>query len=158
MVNEHAILNSGWVETPKLRHRAFQEKRNAVSVPTTPLLQSSNHFDLLSPPSPSRKKHLKKRKRPHSKNHSPLSQEILHDDEKWNEGLRIMQKTPSESIQQISFLDYLKDELTVADFDSVQELKRERITNFLGIPPAIEKVRRLKEGTCFLTLFLKKNS
>jgi hypothetical protein len=45
-----------------------------------------------------------------------------------------------ETLQQISFLDYLRDELTVADFDSAQELKRERVTNFLGVPAAIEKV------------------
>jgi hypothetical protein len=143
MNEPHPILiESGWVETPKLRQRAV-EKRNAVSVPTTPMLQSSNHFDLLSPP---QKKHSKKRKRPHSKN-SPLSQEIHHD-EKWDhvvptgelEGLRIISnRTPD--VRQISFLDYLKDELTVADFDSVQDLKRERITNFLAIPAAIEKVK-----------------
>lgn len=47
---------------------------------------------------------------------------------------------PDEALQQISFLDYLKDELTVADFDSAQELKRERVTNFLGVPAAIEKL------------------
>ncbi|OAD05118.1 hypothetical protein MUCCIDRAFT_139700 [Mucor lusitanicus CBS 277.49] len=50
------------------------------------------------------------------------------------------QPLPDDSLRQISFLDYLKDELTVADFDSAQELKRERVTNFLGVPGAIEKL------------------
>jgi hypothetical protein len=50
-------------------------------------------------------------------------------------------KQPEEVLRQISFLDYLRDELTVADFDSAQELKRERVTNFLGVPGAIEKVK-----------------
>ncbi|CAO0801987.1 unnamed protein product [Mucor circinelloides] len=50
------------------------------------------------------------------------------------------QPLPDASLRQISFLDYLKDELTVADFDSAQELKRERVTNFLGVPGAIEKL------------------
>ncbi|KAI9497393.1 eukaryotic membrane protein family-domain-containing protein [Zychaea mexicana] len=39
-----------------------------------------------------------------------------------------------------SFWDYLRDELTVSDFDTQQEIKRERITNFLGVPAAIEKL------------------
>ncbi|KAF7727948.1 hypothetical protein EC973_006836 [Apophysomyces ossiformis] len=39
-----------------------------------------------------------------------------------------------------SYLDYLRDELTVSDFDSGQELKRERVTNFLGVPGAVEKL------------------
>jgi hypothetical protein len=36
--------------------------------------------------------------------------------------------------------DYFKDELTASDFDTLQELKRERVTNFLGIPWSIEKL------------------
>ncbi|KAI9030899.1 eukaryotic membrane protein family-domain-containing protein [Phycomyces nitens] len=39
-----------------------------------------------------------------------------------------------------SFWDYLRDELTVSDFDSGQEIKRERVTNFLGVPVALEKL------------------
>lgn len=54
---------------------------------------------------------------------------------------------PDVSLRQISFLDYLKDELTVADFDSAQELKRERVTNFLGVPGAIEKVQSTEHDT-----------
>ncbi|KAI9315161.1 eukaryotic membrane protein family-domain-containing protein [Dichotomocladium elegans] len=40
----------------------------------------------------------------------------------------------------LSFWDYLRDELTVSDFDTTQEVKRERITNFLGVPGAVEKL------------------
>ncbi|CAO3614568.1 unnamed protein product [Cunninghamella echinulata] len=40
----------------------------------------------------------------------------------------------------MSFWDYLRDELTVADFDTSQEVKRERITNFLAVPGALEKM------------------
>ncbi|CAJ0650021.1 4893_t:CDS:2 [Entrophospora sp. SA101] len=40
----------------------------------------------------------------------------------------------------LTLWDYLKDELTASDFDTLQELKRERVTNFLAIPFAIEKV------------------
>lgn len=36
--------------------------------------------------------------------------------------------------------DYFKDELTASEFDTLQELKRERVTNFLGIPWSIEKL------------------
>ncbi|RUP51665.1 eukaryotic membrane protein family-domain-containing protein [Jimgerdemannia flammicorona] len=36
--------------------------------------------------------------------------------------------------------DYLRDELMASDFDAQQELKRERVTNFLGVPAAIEKL------------------
>jgi len=46
----------------------------------------------------------------------------------------------SISDQFLSLWEYLKDELTASDFDTLQELKRERVTNFLAIPFAIEKV------------------
>ncbi|ORZ01641.1 eukaryotic membrane protein family-domain-containing protein [Syncephalastrum racemosum] len=39
-----------------------------------------------------------------------------------------------------SFWDYLRDEVTVSDFDTAQEIKRERVTNFLGVPAAVEKL------------------
>jgi hypothetical protein len=174
-------IDSGWVETPKIRHRIISySERKASSVPSTPLIQA-NHFDILSPslsPSSSLKKHKhRKRKRTPqqsiSSRNSPLSQELTRHD--WDDHIvpindedtlpspaiitesvmhSIQQETnqekqqqqqqqpqlPDESLRQISFLDYLKDELTVADFDSAQELKRERVTNFLGVPAAIEKV------------------
>jgi hypothetical protein len=188
-------MDSGWVETPKLRKRnnsffTTENKKKASSVPTTPTLpQQVNHFEILSstcqqsPASPTLKKKKKRNKRSDSSNsssihdRSPLSHEIITDE--WDDhtvpcneldGLRIIQNQPEEAhstptleqekattatttttpppqqtepdetLKQISFLDYLKDELTVADFDSAQELKRERVTNFLGVPGAIEKV------------------
>lgn len=41
-----------------------------------------------------------------------------------------------------SLWDYLREELLATDFDSHQELKWERVSNFLSIPLAIEKVCR----------------
>ena len=38
--------------------------------------------------------------------------------------------------------DYLREELLATDFDSHQELKWERVSNFLSIPLAMEQVRR----------------
>ncbi|CAG8480813.1 7673_t:CDS:10 [Diversispora eburnea] len=46
----------------------------------------------------------------------------------------------SSAIPSFTLWDYLKDELLASDFDALQELKRERVTNFLGIPWAIEKL------------------
>ncbi|KAH8549943.1 eukaryotic membrane protein family-domain-containing protein [Umbelopsis sp. PMI_123] len=45
-----------------------------------------------------------------------------------------------ESKPSFSIWDYLKDELTASDFDSAQDLKRERVTNLLGVPGAVEKL------------------
>jgi hypothetical protein len=42
-----------------------------------------------------------------------------------------------------SIWDYLREELLATDFDSHQELKWERVSNFLSIPVALEKVRHL---------------
>lgn len=39
-----------------------------------------------------------------------------------------------------SLWDYLREELLATDFDSHQELKWERVSNFLSMPVAIEKV------------------
>jgi hypothetical protein len=39
-----------------------------------------------------------------------------------------------------SIWDYLREELLATDFDSHQELKWERVSNFLNIPVAMEKV------------------
>lgn len=40
-----------------------------------------------------------------------------------------------------SIWDYLREELLATDFDSHQELKWERVSNFLSMPVAMEKVR-----------------
>ena len=39
-----------------------------------------------------------------------------------------------------SLWDYLREELLATDFDSHQEMKWERVSNFLNIPLAVEKV------------------
>ncbi|GAA5805121.1 hypothetical protein HPULCUR_010634 [Helicostylum pulchrum] len=154
-MNDRFPVDSGWVETPKIRKRMMghDEKKKASSVPTTPVLQKDNHFNILSPPSSPTTSKKKKKKRPRAihtnSNRSPLVNEITDE---WDdhivpchqlEGLNITRNEPDpqpdEALRQISFLDYLKDELTVADFDSAQELKRERVTNFLGVPAAFEK-------------------
>lgn len=41
---------------------------------------------------------------------------------------------------QFSLWDYLREELLATDFDSHQELKWERVSNFLSMPIAVEKV------------------
>jgi hypothetical protein len=53
-----------------------------------------------------------------------------------------------ESKPSFSIWDYLKDELTASDFDSAQDLKRERVTNLLGVPGAVEKVSYLYSFQC----------
>jgi hypothetical protein len=42
-----------------------------------------------------------------------------------------------------SLWDYLREEILATDFDSHQELKWERVSNFLSIPLAMEKVNSL---------------
>jgi hypothetical protein len=40
-----------------------------------------------------------------------------------------------------SIWDYLREELLATDFDSHQEMKWERVSNFLNVPFAVERVR-----------------
>ncbi|ETW81011.1 hypothetical protein HETIRDRAFT_155012 [Heterobasidion irregulare TC 32-1] len=56
--------------------------------------------------------------------HSSL-QEVLHS---------------APSLPPFSLWDYLREELLATDFDSHQELKWERVSNFLAIPVAMEKI------------------
>jgi hypothetical protein len=51
-----------------------------------------------------------------------------------------------------SLWDYLREELLATDFDSHQELKWERVSNFLSMPVAMEKVRG-SEFCCFRMTF-----
>ena len=44
-----------------------------------------------------------------------------------------------------SIWDYLREELLATDFDSHQDLKWERVSNFLNIPVALEKVCYFKD-------------
>ncbi|KAI8581596.1 hypothetical protein K450DRAFT_207459 [Umbelopsis ramanniana AG] len=53
-----------------------------------------------------------------------------------------------ESKPSFSIWDYLKDELTASDFDSAQDLKRERVTNLLGVPGAVEKLMSFGQLVC----------
>ncbi|KAH9956923.1 eukaryotic membrane protein family-domain-containing protein [Russula dissimulans] len=48
-----------------------------------------------------------------------------------------------------SLWDYLREELLATDFDSHQELKWERVSNFLSIPIAIEKIVSFGFILCF---------
>jgi hypothetical protein len=52
---------------------------------------------------------------------------------------------PSPSATEIPFSlwDYLREEILATDFDSHQEVKWERVSNFLQVPFAVEKVRPL---------------
>jgi hypothetical protein len=49
-------------------------------------------------------------------------------------------KTVEQTAPQFSLWDYLREELLATDFDSHQEQKWERVSNFLSMPLAIEKV------------------
>ena len=51
-------------------------------------------------------------------------------------------KPPTSYQQPFSIWDYLQEELLATDFDSHQEMKWERVSNFLNIPYAIEKVTK----------------
>ena len=62
----------------------------------------------------------------------------LIDDLKLRNLLGSISPSPNPAV---SLWDYLKEELTAADFESTQELKRERVANFLSVPIAFEKVR-----------------
>ncbi|KIJ49444.1 hypothetical protein M422DRAFT_27811 [Sphaerobolus stellatus SS14] len=51
-----------------------------------------------------------------------------------------------------SIWDYLREELLATDFDSHQELKWERVSNFLSVPLAIEKILSIGFILCFDSL------
>ncbi|KAF8488406.1 eukaryotic membrane protein family-domain-containing protein [Gautieria morchelliformis] len=51
-----------------------------------------------------------------------------------------------------SIWDYLREELLATDFDSHQELKWERVSNFLSIPVALEKILSFGFILCFDSL------
>jgi hypothetical protein len=59
--------------------------------------------------------------------------------------------SPPFSDTPFSLWDYLREELLATDFDSHQELKWERVSNFLSMPLAMEKacVLRFHIATCF---------
>lgn len=49
-----------------------------------------------------------------------------------------------DDLEPFSLWDYLQEELLATDFDSHQELKWERVSNFLNVPVAIEKVSQMQ--------------
>jgi len=51
--------------------------------------------------------------------------------------------TPPAAQIPFSLWDYLREEILATDFDSHQEIKWERVSNFLQVPFAVEKVRPL---------------
>ncbi|KDN37010.1 hypothetical protein RSAG8_10463, partial [Rhizoctonia solani AG-8 WAC10335] len=53
---------------------------------------------------------------------------------------RFIRQSNDDHQEPFSLWDYLREELLATDFDSHQELKWERVTNFLNIPIAIEKI------------------
>ena len=59
----------------------------------------------------------------------------------------------STGAPQFSLWDYLREELLATDFDSHQEQKWERVSNFLSMPLAIEKVRHSFVCTVLLLSF-----
>nr|GAT57669.1 predicted protein [Mycena chlorophos] len=56
---------------------------------------------------------------------------------------------PLSSATPFSIWDYLREELLATDFDSHQELKWDRVSNFLSIPLAIEKIIGFGFVLCF---------
>ncbi|KAL1748713.1 eukaryotic membrane protein family-domain-containing protein [Schizophyllum fasciatum] len=57
--------------------------------------------------------------------------------------------SPHETSAPFSIWDYLREELLATDFDSHQEMKWERVSNFLSIPIAIEKLLGFGFILCF---------
>jgi hypothetical protein len=53
---------------------------------------------------------------------------------------------PQEAPAPFSLWDYLREELLATDFESHQELKWDRVSNFLSIPLVMEKVRTMLSG------------
>ncbi|KAF9071697.1 eukaryotic membrane protein family-domain-containing protein [Rhodocollybia butyracea] len=60
-----------------------------------------------------------------------------------------LQQQQQLSAAPFSLWDYLREELLATDFDSHQELKWERVSNFLSIPLAIEKIIGFGFILCF---------
>ncbi|KAF8499828.1 eukaryotic membrane protein family-domain-containing protein [Russula emetica] len=65
------------------------------------------------------------------------------------ERYRLPQKQSDVYTPPFSLWDYLREELLETDFDSHQELKWERVSNFLSIPIAIEKIVSFGFILCF---------
>lgn len=90
----------------------------------------SDFSDISSASEPSSRLKNKQRSRSSISNVSIITEKVAAED---------IKDVPSEK-PSFSIWDYLQDELTASDFDSAQDLKRERVTNLLGVPGAVEKV------------------
>ncbi|KAF9268667.1 DUF747-domain-containing protein [Marasmius fiardii PR-910] len=60
-----------------------------------------------------------------------------------------LSKSHQNNLPPFSLWDYLREELLATDFDSHQELKWERVSNFLSIPLAMEKIIGFGFILCF---------
>ncbi|KAF9522652.1 eukaryotic membrane protein family-domain-containing protein [Crepidotus variabilis] len=121
------ILNRGRSTSP-VRRRIFEERPPPTayaSLPPTPILPSRP----ISPPTPV----------------SPL-QPAFQDP---TSPLSRTQSHPHRDDAPFSLWDYLQEELLATDFDSHQELKWERVSNFLSIPLAMEKIIGFGFILCF---------
>lgn len=87
-------------------------KKTYASLPSTPIIRDSQPFS-----------------------HTRLSSADVKVKEEEVEGSLHDQDLPP-----FSLWDYLREELLATDFDSHQELKWERVSNFLGVPLALERV------------------
>ncbi|KAG0363944.1 hypothetical protein BGZ54_007933 [Gamsiella multidivaricata] len=76
-------------------------------------------------------------KAPTSTVQPPESSKVMLDDLKLK---NLLGSISPSNYPTVSLWDYLKEELTAADFETTQELKRERVANFLSVPIAFEKM------------------
>ncbi|KAI8089470.1 eukaryotic membrane protein family-domain-containing protein [Halteromyces radiatus] len=112
-------------------HSTDQTVPNNSSVPSSPTIDYTDHHT----PSPLQQHFYTQSNNPtKSSLPDPLSSPPLSP--------LIQDSTSTTRINwtSLSFWDYLRDELTVADFDTTQEIKRERVTNFLAVPGSLEKL------------------
>jgi hypothetical protein len=127
---------------------ADEIKKTYASLPSTPTAQNHHHTntpfvpapDSPTPPPPDiRLAHAIKREQDDeaavfsSSQMDPLEQRHQLNDES---GERPIQSRPL-----FSLWDYLREELLSTDLDAHQELKWERVSNFLSVPLAVERVR-----------------
>ncbi|KAI8146129.1 eukaryotic membrane protein family-domain-containing protein [Fennellomyces sp. T-0311] len=146
-------MDDGFQQPRRRKHLQSQQLSRSSSLPSTkPVVRTSplvppnhNTFTLLDqnhrPPLHTTSKKKKKRKAGKTPL-SPLSPPAPLTPSSSSPPLSAQSADHKDDADDVSFSfwDYLRDELTVSDFDSTQEIKRERITNFLGVPAAIEKL------------------
>ena len=112
----------------------LDDSSSAIShAETFPILPSSNRPPLAYsslPPTPISSSPAPRPREPSPpRTAAPITQSF-----ELRDGLR------DDDVPPFSLWDYLREELLATDFDSHQELKWERVSNFLSMPIAIEKV------------------